>query len=252
MLVWPVQGRDRQFTKILVQRQIVSGRATPVRGWGDYTLNIADKTYVSQPLFQALQARIISGEYPPGTLLSEKKLTREFHVSRTPYREALRQLANLKLVTVVPRFGTYVSQVNITEVLDAYEVRTRLEVMAAELAAARRTPFDLDRLKALVEEILNADDGDPAALAILDTQIHDHIYQCSGNLVLAESLDSLGITCRRIWTSSLRRNHDTGGIKTQWKEILAAIAAQNDAKAGQGMQVHMRCAVDLIKANIFF
>jgi len=91
--------------------------------------------------------------YPRGTLLVEKDLTKEFRVSRTPYREAIRKLENMKLVTVVPRFGTYVRKISITEVNDAYEIRMRLEMMAAELAAKRMTPEQLAELERMIHRI---------------------------------------------------------------------------------------------------
>ena len=89
---------------------------------------------------------------PPGKLLSEKELCDEFKVSRTPLREAIQKLKEMKLVTVIPRFGTYVSSVDINEIRSAFEVKIKLEGLAGEVAARRITPDKLEELKALIEK----------------------------------------------------------------------------------------------------
>ena len=77
---------------------------------------------------------------PPESFCPEKELCDEFKVSRTPLREAIQKLKEMKLVTVIPRFGTYVSSVDINEIRSAFEVKIKLEGLAGEAAARRITP----------------------------------------------------------------------------------------------------------------
>ncbi len=90
-------------------------------------------------IYSILLNRIIELEYQPGELLNEKKLIEEFGVSRTPIRESLLKLSEKGFVNLVPRVGTYVTQVDIRDIKYAYEVKKHLEILACELAAERAT-----------------------------------------------------------------------------------------------------------------
>src|SRR5271170_4446212 len=92
----------------------------------------------------------MSDRLPPGTELSEVALSRELSVSRGPIREAMGRLAAEGLVTVRPRRGAEVRSLTPTELIDAYQVREALEVMAVRLAVPRITKSDLARLDELV------------------------------------------------------------------------------------------------------
>jgi len=83
--------------------------------------------------------------------LSEKELCKSFKVSRTPLREAIRRLEEMNLVTVIPRYGMYVSQVEINEIRCAFEVKIRLEALAGEVAAKRITADKLEELHTLIQ-----------------------------------------------------------------------------------------------------
>lgn len=104
-------------------------------------------------IYTLLLDRIVSLEYQPGELLNEKKLIDELDVSRTPIREALLKLSEKGFVIMVPRVGTYVSQVDLREIKYAYEVKKNLEVLACELAAARATETQVNSLFEIVERI---------------------------------------------------------------------------------------------------
>jgi len=70
---------------------------------------IAKAKSLPENIFETIRDRIVFGTYPPGVNLPEKELCEEFGVSRTPLREAVLKLQDMKLVTVIPRFGTHVS-----------------------------------------------------------------------------------------------------------------------------------------------
>ena len=85
---------------------------------------------------------IITLELEPGSLISESALMSTLKMGRTPIREALRSLANEKLVEVYPRRGMFVSRVDVANLSQLSETRAVLEIKAAELAATRSTPAD--------------------------------------------------------------------------------------------------------------
>ena len=84
-------------------------------------------------IYNELLKRIIELDYKPGDIIEEKKIAKEFNVSRTPVREALLKLSNKSLVQMIPRMGTYVSQIDIKRVKNAYQVKKKLEAYAGSL-----------------------------------------------------------------------------------------------------------------------
>lgn len=213
---------------------------------------IPDKKYRSEPLFQAIRDRIISGFYPPGTHLVEKDLTSEFGVSRTPYREAIKQLENLKLIQVIPRYGTIVRDIDINEVISAYEVRLRLEAMAAELTAARRTDADLIEFKELVLKLeQQRENDDLTQWGKIDALLHAFLWRTSKNPILLESLDNLRVICSRVWTSKWRESYNFEQLISHWRQVYAYVEEKNGQAAADMMAQHIQDSIDMFKKNIF-
>lgn len=168
-------------------------------------------------------------------------------LGRTPVREALRSLANEKLVEVYPRRGMFVSTVDVQNLAALSEVRSVLEIKAAELAATRSTPADHVITKALIAEI-NAIKGDVdmATLIGLDQRIHHHIYQCTHNEFLASALDNYYAHALRIWFLALDRVVGLAAAIIEHRALLEAIAKSDSKAAGKAMRDH----VDGFEASI--
>src|SRR5438270_8376094 len=94
---------------------------------------------------------IVTGDYAAGTGLSEVTLSSELGVSRTPVREALKQLATEGLVDIVPRVGTFVAAPSRRDVIELYGLKEIFEGFAARLCAQRADPAAIDALAAEVE-----------------------------------------------------------------------------------------------------
>ncbi len=97
-------------------------------------------------VYEAIRRAIVEGGYRPGLRLVEQRLAEEFAVSRTPIREALRRLEADGLVMVERNRGARVRRLSEQEIADLYDVRSRLEAYAAELAAARCDAADVRQL----------------------------------------------------------------------------------------------------------
>jgi DNA-binding GntR family transcriptional regulator len=96
-----------------------------------------------------LEQDINNAVYLPGDALDDRELMERFKVSRTPVRDAILQLAEHGLVTIVPRSGTYVARMSIQELLAMLEVLAELEASCAKLAARRMTLEDRETLVAM-------------------------------------------------------------------------------------------------------
>src|SRR3546814_18301632 len=106
---------------------------------------------LAQDLRDRLEEEILSGQRPPGARLDESKLAQHFGVSRTPVREALRELAAADLVVLRPRQGAVVATVTVTQLLHMFEVMAELESFCARLAA-RRMPAEERRHRTEVHD----------------------------------------------------------------------------------------------------
>jgi DNA-binding GntR family transcriptional regulator len=160
---------------------------------------LADRAYVE------LRDQIVSLAIPPGAPINEESLGRELGLGRTPLREAIKRLALENLVAVYPRRGTFVTEINITDLAHISDVRVQLEGHAAYRAAQRLTPAQRDELDALVEEIERRPSGDADALMALDARIHRFVYRCAGNPYLRETLERYLNLSLRIWYLVLGR-----------------------------------------------
>jgi DNA-binding GntR family transcriptional regulator len=183
---------------------------------------------------------IITLELEPGSLISESALMNTLKMGRTPIREALRSLANEKLVEVYPRRGMFVSRVDVANLSQLSETRAVLEIKAAELAATRSTPADQEITKALINEIRAIKgDLDMPTLIGLDQRIHHHIYQCTHNEFLASALDNYYAHALRIWFLALDRVEHLADAIIEHRALLEAIASNDPKAASKAMKEHV-------------
>jgi DNA-binding GntR family transcriptional regulator len=159
---------------------------------------LADRAYVE------LRDQIVTLTIPPGAPINEESLGRELGLGRTPLREAIKRLALENLVAVYPRRGTFVTEINITDLAHISDVRVQLEGHAAFRAAQRLTPAQRGELDALLAEI-EQPRGDADALMGLDARIHRFVYRCAANPYLRNTLEHYLNLSLRIWYLVLGR-----------------------------------------------
>ena len=166
----------------------------------DESATLAERTYVQ------LREDIMTVRLPPGTLLREPEIMRRLDVGRTPVREALLRLQSDGFVVVVARRGTFVSQINISDLTAIYEARAKIESWATRLAAQRLNDQDRREAEALIRELQAlAVPGELDALLALDRRIHRFIYRSAKNPYLFDTLDHYHNLSLRILHVVLRR-----------------------------------------------
>jgi DNA-binding GntR family transcriptional regulator len=139
-----------------------------------------------------LLERILSGRYAPDARIVETQVARELGTSQAPVREALRGLEALGVVEITPYRGARVRRPTRRELLEAYEVRSALESLAARLAAQRLTDADLVELAGLVELMqAAAATGDGHRVAEADARFHGRIVALADNGTLERVWQSL-------------------------------------------------------------
>lgn len=139
-----------------------------------------------------LEEEIAEGRLRPGVRLEEEELARRFGVSRTPIREALKQLAAIGLVTAQPRRGTVVARLTPAELVEMFDVMAELEGMAGRLAARRWNEEDGASLRAAHEACGRAAAaGDADGYYYENERFHEAIYRASHNGFLHRECSAL-------------------------------------------------------------
>lgn len=213
----------------------------------------AGKNFTSQSeeAYSQIRSMIVSLELEPGSLINEAELMRRLGFGRTPIREALRTLSSEKLVDVYPRRGMFVASVDVQNLSSISEVRAVLEIKAASLAALRSTQVDRDITISLIAQI-DEIKGDPnmTKLIQLDQRIHRHIYQCTHNPFLEETLERYYGHALRIWFLALDHVENLSDAVIEHRALLKAIRDNDAAAAALAMQNHVEGFEGNIRRNL--
>ena len=184
---------------------------------------------------------IVTLELAPGSPVSERELMERLGLGRTPVREALRTLAQEKLVEVYPRRGIVVAPIEVGDLATLSEVRITLESFAARLAAERANGDDLEVARALLADLPGADDAhDERALIELDQRIHRHVYRCAHNPFVESTLNEYYTLTLRIWFLALDRVARLDDAVTEHRELLEAICDGQAKRAEDVMRRHIQ------------
>jgi DNA-binding GntR family transcriptional regulator len=183
---------------------------------------LADRAYVE------LRDQIVTLALPPGAPINEERLGRELQLGRTPLREAIKRLALENLISVYPRRGTFVTEINITDLADISDVRVQLEGHAAYRAAQRLTPEQREELDDLLERVSKPS----GALMELDAEVHRFVYRCAGNPYLRETLERYLNLSLRVWYLVLARLPHLLERVLEHRDLLLAIR-DGDAEAAR-------------------
>lgn len=202
---------------------------------------------LTEKVFSEIEQAILSGIYSVGDQLVESKISLELGVSRTPVREALKQLELEGLVTTIPNKGTFVVGVSTDDILDIYTIRVAVEGISSKLAAERITDADAKELETLVElQEFYASKGDIFQLLQLDSKFHEIIYEISGSRILKHTLASFHNQLKRARESSLLTTGRTITAVKEHRDIYEAIAARDSEKAKELTELHITNARDNI------
>jgi DNA-binding GntR family transcriptional regulator len=193
----------------------------------------------SEEAYMRIRERIVSLDMPPGSVVNESRLREELKIGRTPIREALQRLARENLVRSIPHRGTFVTDVNITDLARITEVRVVLEGHAARLAAQRLTTADRDSFARFLERLEEGPSLDQRQLMRLDQEIHREIYRAARNPFLESTLERYFNLSLRLWYLVLDRQVGLREAVEEHVELLRAILAGDGPGADDSMRRHV-------------
>ena len=199
-----------------------------------------DSGLLSDRIRNALTDAITAGELQAGTALDEQNLAQRYGASRTPVREALRQLAASGLVEVRPRRGVVVARLTPERIADMFETTAEIEAMCARLATYRMTPLERGRLMDLHEDSAAAvEAGDVDAYDRLNRAFHESLYAATHNGFMAEQALASRERLAAFRRTQLRHADRIRRSRDEHGEILSAIAEGDGELAAKRMRAHM-------------
>lgn len=195
---------------------------------------------LGQKVFQRIRGDILEGNYKVGEELKEQLIGEQMGVSRTPVREALRQLELEGLVEIISNKGAFVIGFSPEDIQDIYEMRAELEGLCAKKAAVRISEQQIEAL----EEILyltefHIKNGNMEQIAKLDSVFHGILYEASGSRMLEQALCNYYHYLRRINRVSLSFCKRAVESNQEHRQILNAVMQQDQKGAQQAAGIHI-------------
>lgn len=199
-------------------------------------------------VFTSLKNSILSGEFENGAELREIVLAKKLGVSRTPVREALRQLEQEGLVEIFPNRGAYVKGITYKDVEDIYRIRARLEGLCAEMAVSSITEQQLAKLEETIFlSKYYEEKKDMEHLLAMDNQFHETLFESCGSKMLEQQLKDYHQYVKKARQRSLSWHDRSKKATQEHEEIVYAIKAKDASLADRLATRHILNAIENIR-----
>lgn len=194
-------------------------------------------------VFKEIEQAILNGSFAPGDSLTEVKLSTELGVSRTPVREALRQLELEGLVTTIPSKGAVVVGISEKDVADIYTIRSYVEGLAARWAAENATEEEIGALREIVElQEFYVGRGDTLQVWHLDGRFHELIYEYCRSRMLKQTLSVFHHNIQGARALSIKTAGRAKDSVQEHRRILEAIERRDGGAAETLTAEHIKNA----------
>lgn len=206
---------------------------------------------LQQQAYQAIRTAILSGDFSPGERLVETKLSKKLQVSRTPIREALRQLKQEELVVCGDNNILRVVQFSVKDAIQLYDCRIALESFSVTQACEQINDHQLNLLEEMLNQSAKFSQNDSNQLSDfqmldLDYRFHRLIAESSGNLWLRSLLDQVFDKMIVIRVHTLQQNRQVLNINSEHRLIYEAIVNKNAVEAVVAISKHLTTAKERV------
>ena len=199
-----------------------------------------DAALRAELVVEAVQRSILRGEFEGGQRLAERELAEQLGVSKTPVREALKELGRRGLVVLAPYRGAQVRAVDREQAQNVYGVRLLLEPEAVRLATLGHNDETLAACHtALADAAAAAEHGEIADISLANRRFHRSLYLPCPNDLLVELLDAIQGQVAMISVSAWRRDATWGDEADEHAAILAAVEARDGEQASVLLHAHI-------------
>lgn len=215
--------------------------------------SVNDKFSLRGRVFQKIREDILSGKYKEHEELKEVAIGEELGVSRTPVREAFRQLELEGLIRMVPNKGAYVTGITAKDVKDIYMIRSLLEGLCARMATEKITEEQLEEMEENIYLAqFHADKGHMEQMAELDNRFHDILYAACDSKMLEHLLKDFHEYVLRIRQKTLSTSSRGRASNDEHRQIMEAIKEKDARKAEELANRHIINAYDNMVQNGLF
>jgi DNA-binding GntR family transcriptional regulator len=199
----------------------------------------------TKPLYEEvadlLREKIFTHELPPGCWLDEKKLTEQFGISRTPLREAIKVLASEGLISMKLRRGAYVTEVEVDEISQIFQIIALLEGNACKTVAKNASDQELELLDAIHMKLEKAAaERDIDRFFEINQEFHDKIQEIAGNRWMRKVISDLRQVLKLQRRNSLTKLGRLEQSLLEHRHILAALIARKGDLAQELMHKHLQ------------
>ena len=208
-----------------------------------------DKYSLRGRVFQSIREDILSGRYEQNTELKEAAIGAELGVSRTPVREALRQLELEGLVTIIPNRGAYVNMITAKDVQDIYVIRSMLEGLCARWATQSITAEQLDSMEeTLCLSEYHTSKKNYEKLYELDSLFHEQLYEAGGSRILNHILSDFHDYVKMVRKATISTSSRSVTSTEEHRAIFEAIKEKDPDKAEALAKKHVKHTIESIQA----
>lgn len=216
----------------------------------DVKQEVTDKYSLRGRVFHKLRDDILSGKYEEHEELKEVAIGEEMGVSRTPVREAFRQLELEGLIQIIPNKGAYVTGITEKDVKDIYMIRSLLEGLCARWATEHITKEQMEEMEENVYLAkFHAQKGHLEQLAELDSRFHDIMYEACNSKMLEHELKDFHQYVLRVRKRTLSSANRGPKSNEEHEQIMEAIKSGNAELAEQLANRHMLNAYENMVKN---
>lgn len=191
-----------------------------------------------QKAYEYLYNAIVTNKLPPGVAIAEQEISNVLGISRTPVREALKQLEAEGLVRHIPLRGTFVEEITTQDLEEIFALRETLEVLALKTAINDITDEELYEIEILLRSLEY--DSSNEKFYDSDRRLHDLIVKHGGNRRLAQILNNLNSQMERLRHIAAMKPHRLQQSKQEHLEIVAALKRRDLEEAERLLRQHLR------------
>lgn len=209
----------------------------------DLKQEVTDKYSLRGRVFNKIREDILSGKYKENEELKEVAIGEELGVSRTPVREAFRQLELEGLIQIVPNKGAYVTGITMDDVKDIYMIRSKLEGLCASWACDNITDEQLEEMEENIYLAkFHAERGHFEQMSELDSRFHELMYEACNSKMLEHLLIDFHQYVQRVRKRTLSTVDRSLASNHEHQMIMEAIKSKNHEEAEKCATLHINNA----------
>ncbi len=205
---------------------------------------------IAASVYEIIRDEIVTLKRPPGSPISDKKISADLGISRTPMREAFLRLMEEGFIVAIPYSGTFVTKIQVNALKDAQFIRKSLECSAIEEAAKAANDNDILELERILEEQKIAAGVNRTEFIKIDNEFHKKIFDISGHLKVWDIVLTAKCQINRARYLIITEETRLSKIIDEHQKIIDALKVNDVAKATQDLANHIDISYSFIEKTL--